>query len=133
MRTPHLQNHKPKKKEGGDQHQQGLWEPEVRCADAYTEEEGAAAKAGAIFSECSGVRGARASAGSGGGGSVSVSDGGGEERWVFGELEREMREGARGQASGRLVDKVCGRSRTDRGGQRPSGEAAGGAFRFTWA
>jgi len=35
-----------------------------------------------------------------------VSDAGGEEQLVFGESERGLGEGARGQSSGRLVDKV---------------------------
>ena len=42
----------------------------------------------------------------GSGGAGSVSDAGGEEQLVFGESERGLGEGARGQSSGRLVDKV---------------------------
>ena len=59
----------------------------------------------------------------GSGGAGSVSDAGGEELLVFGESERGLAEGARGQSSGRLVDKVWTQQE-----RRPSE-----LFDFTWA
>lgn len=109
MRTPHLKYIYTYFTSTSSTEVQGLWGPVVRRSDAYIEEEGAAAKAGGIFSACSREREACVSPGaerSWAGRGDRVSDVGGEEQRSGRGCLRERRSLRPVTVDRRLVDKV---------------------------